>query len=310
MKRLLLVAALAATSACRVEHAYVNGPAPTDFYSDLAPYGAWVDLPPYGAVWQPSPGAVGEDFYPYFTAGYWVNTEYGWSWNSEYPWGWVAFHHGRWVDAPSRGWVWVPGDEWAPAWVEWRVGAGNVGWVPLGPQGVTTVIAGYHPRWCFVPLGDFGRRDFHRARLPAYQEYAAYHASTAIPFERGDWRRSGPSVELVQRAGGRIEWARANPRRLQRGDVRAERRIAPGNLPPAPPARPDALPPSVQGRRAPPPPPGSAMPPMQQMPRAQHMPPPPGAPAPAAMSRPAARPPPASLPPPQQGRARRRPPGR
>src|SRR4051812_29820761 len=114
MKRLVLAAVIAATSACRVEHDYVRDPAPTDFYGELAPYGTWVDLPPYGAVWQPSPVAVGEDFYPYYSGGWWVDTEYGWTWHSDWKWGWIPFHHGRWVDAPAVGWVWVPGEEWAP----------------------------------------------------------------------------------------------------------------------------------------------------------------------------------------------------
>src|SRR5687767_12248741 len=128
MKRLLIVAAFAATSACRVD-TYARGPAAsTDFYGELAPYGEWVTVAPYGAVWRPSVSVVGPDFYPYYTGGWWVHTQYGWTWQSTFQWGWVPFHHGRWITTSPYGWVWVPGDEWAPAWVEWRVGGGNIGW--------------------------------------------------------------------------------------------------------------------------------------------------------------------------------------
>jgi hypothetical protein len=134
------------------------------------------------------------------------------------------------------GWVWVPGDEWAPAWVEWRVGGGLVGWVPLGPQGVATAFPGYRPRWCFVPLPLFSSPHFQDARIAEQREYAAYHAATAIPFRRGDWRR-GPSVELIERAGGDVTTVPGTPAKaLRKGDVRAERRVGPGTLPKQAPA--------------------------------------------------------------------------
>lgn len=265
MKRILLVAVLAATSACRHE-AGARTASGTDFYSELAPYGTWSQLDPYGTVWQPSAAVVGDDFYPYYSAGWWDSTEAGWSWHSTFAWGWVPFHHGRWLNAPGRGWVWVPGDEWAPAWVEWRVGGGNVGWVPLAPSGVSSVYVDYHPRWCFVPLAVFPTHGFQRARLPAYREYAAYHAATAIPFERGDWRR-GPSVDLVERAAGAHVRTHYEPqRRLRSGDVRAESRLGPQRtLPQAPnpmPAPSRNARPEAARERVPnmPPPPNAAAP--------------------------------------------------
>ena len=297
MKRLLIVAALAATSACRTDDS-ATGPAPTDFYGELAPYGEWVTVAPYGAVWRPSVAIVGPDFYPYYTGGWWEHTQYGWAWQSTWKWGWVPFHHGRWITSEPYGWVWVPGDEWAPAWVEWRVGGGNVGWVPLGPQGVATVYPNYHPRWVFVPLARFGRHNFHNARLAPYQEYQAYRASTSIPFERGDWRR-GPREELVRRAGGEVQTIRLeSPRRLRAGDVRAERRVGPVGMPP------------VQARRPPPPPPAAA--PRRMVPAPGLPMPPPGAPAPLPPTRVAPRHPPpppgapASTPPGQPYKPRRR----
>ncbi len=233
MNRLAALAALCAVTACTHR---IRAPSSTDFYGELARHGDWVALAPYGRVWRPSVAVVGADFYPYFTAGHWVSTADGWSWQSEWSWGWLPFHHGRWVQSPSEGWVWVPGDEWAPAWVEWRAGGGLVGWVPLGPQGVSTAFPGYRPRWCFVPLSSLGRADFHSARIPPHSEYAAYHAAIALPFRRGD-AAPGPSVELVRRAGGDVSQHEAlRPRMLERGDVAAEQRVGPEAMPPPPPA--------------------------------------------------------------------------
>jgi hypothetical protein len=269
MKRLVLVALCAATAACRTDSPGATGPPPTDFFGELAPHGEWLSLAPYGAVWRPADAVVGVDFYPYFTGGRWEHTEHGWSWRSDWSWGWIPFHHGRWV-ASTQGWVWVPGDEWAPAWVEWRVGGGHIGWVPLGPQGVSTAFPGYRPRWCFVPLPMFTSSHFHEARVPAHREYAAYHAATAIPFKHGDWRR-GPSVELIRRAGGAVTPVPSGPpRALRRGDVRAEPRVR--SLSKAP------RPPDAQARR-PVAPPGARAPSAPL--RVGPMPPPPNAPAPA-----------------------------
>ena len=315
MKRLLIVAAFAATSACRHD-VHVRAPATTDFYGELSPYGEWVTVAPYGSVWRPAVNVVGPDFYPYYTGGWWVNTQYGWTWQSTFSWGWIPFHHGRWITTQPYGWVWVPGDEWAPAWVEWRVGGGNVGWVPLGPQGVASAFPNYHPRWCFVPLPRFGRQNFHHARLPPHQEYVAYRAATAIPFQRGDWRR-GPSPELVQRAGGEVPIASLpSPRRLRPGDVRGEQRVGPATLPPAPPVQARTPQPEPGLRRAPPPP-GAPLAPPSAGGDFRRAPPPPGAPLPPP-SAPAGgdfrRPPPppgAPMPPmsmPQRGEPRRSPP--
>src|SRR5579883_686121 len=105
-----------------------------DFRGALEQYGRWVDDPTYGTVWVPSPSSVGPGFEPYLTAGHWAYDETGWTWVSDYPWGWITFHYGRWVSLPAVGWAWVPGDQYAGAWVQWRVGAGLVGWAPLPPD--------------------------------------------------------------------------------------------------------------------------------------------------------------------------------
>jgi len=101
-----------------------------EFYDNLSQYGTWVQDDQYGDVWVPD---VDDDFRPYATNGYWVQTDYGTTWLSDYPWGWATFHYGRWRYDDYYGWEWIPGHEWAPAWVSWRQGGGYYGWAPMGP---------------------------------------------------------------------------------------------------------------------------------------------------------------------------------
>ena len=133
----------------------------TDFHDALAPHGQWMVHPTYGTVWVPNAVVVGRDFAPYRTAGRWAVTDSGdWVWVSDYEWGYIPFHYGRWVWIPETGWAWIPGREYAPAWVEWRVGEPGwdyVGWAPMGPSFIWMdgVAVGYWgfgvlPFW-FVP---------------------------------------------------------------------------------------------------------------------------------------------------------------
>src|SRR5687768_2542773 len=85
-----------------------------EFYDDLSPYGQWINDPQYGYVWVPD---AGDDFRPYFSNGYWANTDYGNTWVSNYRWGWAPFHYGRWTYSNFYGWTWIPGNVWGPAWV-------------------------------------------------------------------------------------------------------------------------------------------------------------------------------------------------
>lgn len=95
------------------------------------------------------------NFRPYSTNGYWVLTQYGWSWISDYNWGWAAFHYGRWGFNNALGWFWVPGYEWGPSWVYWLHGNGYYGWSPIGPgMGLNyphrRQYDRHHDHWCFV----------------------------------------------------------------------------------------------------------------------------------------------------------------
>jgi hypothetical protein len=105
------------------------------FHDYLANYGDWVYSDRWGEVWVPE--NVPQDFQPYGTNGYWAATDdYGWVWVSNYEWGDVPFHYGRWVNDPDDGWLWIPGYVWSPAWVVWRHGGDNTGWMPMPPDPV------------------------------------------------------------------------------------------------------------------------------------------------------------------------------
>ncbi len=140
----------------------------SDFRSALEPYGNWVDDPTYGTVWVPSPGVVGEGFAPYVSAGHWAYDD-DYVWVSDYDWGWAPFHYGRWVYAGPMGWEWIPGRTYAGAWVAWRYGVGDwgyVGWAPLGPtwcwRGGRAVGIGFVPR---APYSFVGAHELFASRI-------------------------------------------------------------------------------------------------------------------------------------------------
>jgi hypothetical protein len=130
----------------------------TDFRPTLDPHGTWSDDPTYGTVWAPNADEVGSNFQPYVSAGHWAYDD-DYAWVSDYAWGWAAFHYGRWVLIPERGWSWIPGRVYAGAWVAWRMGEGDygyVGWAPLAPvwgwrDGVAGSL-GFAPREPYVFL--------------------------------------------------------------------------------------------------------------------------------------------------------------
>ncbi len=108
--------------------------AAADFDEPLAADGVWLKVGSYGRCWRPR--RVARDWRPY-CEGHWVWTDCGWYWASDEPWGWACYHYGSWAEDPVYGWFWVPDIEWAPAWVEWRAGAGFVGWAPRAPRGLS-----------------------------------------------------------------------------------------------------------------------------------------------------------------------------
>lgn len=119
---------------------------------DLAQYGTWSETPQYGTVWYPQ---VESGWVPYRHGRWSYIAPWGWTWVDEAPWGFAPFHYGRWVQDGDR-WGWVPvgaptggpavaypDPVYAPALVSFvaigavagaLIGAGSVGWVPLGPN--------------------------------------------------------------------------------------------------------------------------------------------------------------------------------
>ncbi|HAH26210.1 MAG TPA: hypothetical protein DCL77_21010, partial [Prolixibacteraceae bacterium] len=204
-------------SSCAVQQqqpsSYTQTPqGPVDFqvfYDGLSPYGQWVDNPSYGYVWIPD---VNQDFAPYSTDGYWVNTEYGWTWVSNYNWGWAPFHYGRWDYDEYYGWFWVPDNEWGPSWVAWRSGNGYYGWAPMRP-GMNINLNykndyGDMNRWNFVRARDFGRTDINRYYIDRREYNTIIINSTPLNNTTVDRRRNttyvaGPPIDNVQRATGR-----------------------------------------------------------------------------------------------------------
>ena len=121
---------------------YATGPlslgeSPTDVTARqinlaLDGYGIWLDSAEYGRIWRPNEALVHGTFAPYASEGRWIATTSGWYWQSTFAWGRIPFHYGRWVLEGSL-WSWVPGSQFAPAWVDWRIGGGWVGWAALAP---------------------------------------------------------------------------------------------------------------------------------------------------------------------------------
>lgn len=145
------------------EYADTDPSALSDFRGALEPYGSWADDPSYGTVWTPDPVQVGPGFQPYDSAGSWDYVDGDSVWVSDYDWGWVCFHYGRWAWSGGR-WVWIPGRDYAGAWVSWRVGDdefGYVGWAPMAPAwswigGVATMLGFPSPEpWTFSSFGAF-----------------------------------------------------------------------------------------------------------------------------------------------------------
>ena len=171
-----------------------------DFSEPLAGYGTWVDAGPYGRAWRPSPEVAGTDFQPYASDGQWEDTDDGWVFRSKYDeeWGWATYHYGRWAATPDYGWVWIPGVQWAPSWVEWRYGGGNVGWAPMAPAGVV-----YGPeRWVFVEQRNFVSVGVYSYRFPADRVVVAYGAAPPIVEVHGRARwYVGPSAVVLRSSG-------------------------------------------------------------------------------------------------------------
>lgn len=110
-----------------------------DYAGDLDGYGDWRYESDAGYVWVPQ---VDAGWQPY-SNGNWTWTAYGWTWIPNERWGWAPFHYGNWDYSASLGWYWFPGRTWSPAWVNWAVGDGYVGWCATGRHGRPVVAWGH-----------------------------------------------------------------------------------------------------------------------------------------------------------------------
>jgi len=180
--------------------------ATADFYEPLSAHGGWVEINGYGRCWRPA--GVSVEWRPYCD-GHWVWTDCGWYWASDEPWGWACYHYGTWVDDSANGWVWVPGVEWSPAWVEWRVGGGFIGWAPRGPRGLI-VAPGL---FAFVAVDRFS--DPVRRSSVIVNRTTIIEKTTIISENRHETRsidggaerkvviNGGPGREMIEKAGGK-----------------------------------------------------------------------------------------------------------
>ncbi len=245
----LALAATLASSGCASAPARTPGPPPPQgsvtiaaFERNLSPYGDWLFLAPYGRVWQPA--GVTAEWRPYFH-GEWIWTDEGWFWASDEPWGWATYHYGSWLLDGTFGWVWVPGEEWAPAWVAWRVADGHVGWAPLLPGGDVWWTDAYladPAYWVFVPSARFvGARANAVAIPPPQVRPLLARARPAPPPGHGVAAappHGGPPRANVERDAGRpVPPARIVPVPTP-GEARArpDRETVPAYRPAPPPA--------------------------------------------------------------------------
>ena len=205
-RMLVVVLALLAVPADRAEAEVSFG----IFYSSLAPHGEWIAVDAGVYAWRPIGVAAG--WRPYYN-GQWLWTDDGWYWDSAEPWAWAVYHYGRWYYDDYYGWLWTPGYEWAPAWVEWRVGGPYVGWAPLAPYAVFSISFGIYythrwvtpyDYWCFVPV--------HAVCYPSVHRYVYRHAENtriigrtrsagSIRSEGGRIRTRGPDRSYIERRG-------------------------------------------------------------------------------------------------------------
>jgi len=176
----------------------------SDFYKPLAAHGKWVQVANHGLCWHPAGVAAG--WRPYCN-GYWEWTDAGWYWVSDEPWAWACYHYGSWVYDSNYGWVWVPGVEWAPAWVNWRMGGDYIGWAPCGPAGYTVEPSfyvfvesrhfhdGVRPDTVIVNKPDIVRKTTEIKNIRREQRQFDGKSQTVVV-------NDGPRVDTVEKATG------------------------------------------------------------------------------------------------------------
>ncbi len=224
MKKIVLVTALSLIGVTFVFGQYAVRPHMTDvsfgvFYSSLDAYGEWIPISHGLYGWRPL--QVIKGWRPY-TIGGWVWTDDGWYWASDEPWAWAVYHYGRWHYDDYYGWIWIPGYDWAPAWVEWRVGGDYFGWAPLSPYAVFSLDFGIRyeygwetpsHHWCFADARYITSPHIDRYlyRTPHNRRFLRLtHEGGNVWYRGGRIVTRGPEREFVERRTGR---------RLERAEI-------------------------------------------------------------------------------------------
>ncbi|MGC8579990.1 MAG: DUF6600 domain-containing protein [bacterium] len=179
------------------------------FYSSLSPYGHWVFIQPYGYVWYPVNVEYG--WMPYVN-GYWIWSDYGWTWVSYEAWGWATYHYGRWIFDGYYGWLWIPGTVWGPAWVVWYRGSDYIGWAPRPPRQrffseIGIPEAHYNtyipPQRCvFVRTNNFLSKHVNTVMIPRFRNAEIIRTTTPITeikISHGRVFNEGPGRGFVER---------------------------------------------------------------------------------------------------------------
>lgn len=217
------------------------------FYDKLANDGEWFQTDDHGFVFQPRVAVDDKTWRPY-TDGYWAQTSAGWTWVSNEDFGWACYHYGRWANLVDTGWIWVPGEEWAPAYVSWRVSKDGkrVGWAPLPPEARVSkgeaienwVDAAYDigpDAYTFIDTSNFGETSYRTHLIPAEQNETIITETenvTKLDYRtvenRSIFYNGGPDVAVIRTAsGGRpirelhLETRPENVEFFQRGDRRS-----------------------------------------------------------------------------------------
>ena len=166
-------------------------------------------------IWRPT--GLDAGWKPY-SNGNWINSDKGWVWqaNTSEQWGWATYHYGRWWHSKNNGWVWLPGYVWAPAWVEWRVAEGHIGWTPLSPRakwkietGITDVNYKYKTGdadWVFVEKSKF-TDDIGRNNIAATDQNSKLLKGSKtvlnIKAENDAIVHTGPDVKEIEKVTGK-----------------------------------------------------------------------------------------------------------
>jgi hypothetical protein len=153
----------------------------------LVQYGKFYSHPKYGDVWVPA--NVSSDWRPYSDC-YWVYRDSAWFYDDPTPWGGIVHHYGRWIKDAQVGWMWTPaGEAFSPAWVQWKVTADEIGWMPLPPDSDIQAVAQTDDPsiWIVAAARSFG--------LPCAASSPAPIAATLVAPQHGPY----PAFSTAQR---------------------------------------------------------------------------------------------------------------